>query len=147
MEKKEQSEDTDLKQALFAVSDAVLGSAVLLAIGVYGGAWLDQKLHTAPWLSVGLALLGGGVGLARMVMKAQAIGKNDKNSASQKTSGSPQAISGSSSDDWDKDDDWGARPQVEKTPKENTSQAKSNEQTKSKESSRFRHPHEGFTDE
>lgn len=70
---KDIDDSPDLKQAMFAVSDAVLGAAVLLALGVYGGGFLDSKLHTAPWLSVGLALLGGGLGLARMVMKANAL--------------------------------------------------------------------------
>lgn len=154
MDANEKSDEGDLKRALFTVSDAVLGAAVLLAIGVYGGAWLDQKLHTAPWLSVGLALLGGAVGLARMIIKAQAIGKSDTGSASKKIAGtSQQAVSGRSADDWDKDDDWGLAPQSakspqeEKSPKENTFQAKPEDQTKTKESSRYRLPHEGFTDE
>ena len=141
----DKNNDGNLKQALFTVSDAVLGSAILLALGVYGGAWLDQRLHTSPWLSVGLALLGGGIGLWRMVMKAQAIGKNDKSSKN---------ASASTYDDWDKNDDWGASPQAVKSPKESTFQAdknsqttKSEEQPKSRESSRYRLPHEGFTDE
>lgn len=66
----------DTKRAMMTVTDGVLGAAVLLAGGVYGGNWLDQQLHTAPWLSMGLALLGGGLGLARMVIKAQQIGAN-----------------------------------------------------------------------
>lgn len=154
MDANEKSDDGDLKRALFTVSDAVLGAAVLLAIGVYGGAWLDQKLHTAPWLSVGLALLGGAVGLARMIMKAQAIGKNDVASGSKKMAGTNQQnVSGRSADDWEKDDDWAVRPQVakspqeDKSPKENTFQAKPEDQAKAKESSRYRLPHEGFTDE
>ena len=58
------------RRAFLAVSDGVLSAAMLLAAGVYGGAWLDTKLHTAPWLSVALSILGGGLGLARMVVKA-----------------------------------------------------------------------------
>lgn len=84
---KENSDQSDLKRALFAVSDAVLGAAVLLAIGVYAGNWLDQQLHTAPWLSFGLALLGGGLGLARMVMKANSL-QAAANSGSDKVSSS-----------------------------------------------------------
>lgn len=73
-EKNDSPEGTDLKRALFTVSDAVLGAAVLLALGVYGGAWLDKQFNCSPTLSIGLALLGGGLGLARMVMKANALG-------------------------------------------------------------------------
>lgn len=80
------SDDKSLKRALFAVSDAVLGAAVLLCLGVYGGAWLDGKFHTAPWLSVGLSILGAGLGLARMVMKANELDKgNAKKTDSVKT--------------------------------------------------------------
>lgn len=155
MDANQKNDDGDLKKALFTVSDAVLGAAVLVAIGVYGGAWLDQKLHCAPWLSVGLSLLGGGVGLARMVMKAQELGKSDKNSALKNSGGaSKQGLSGRSADDWDKDDDWAVGTQAEKSPKESTFQAdtiqkqnKPEDQPKAKESSRYRLPHEGFTDE
>lgn len=73
MEEKDSAESSNLKQAMFVVSDAVLGAAILLALGVYGGGWLDKQFHTAPWFSTGLALLGGGFGLARMVMKANSL--------------------------------------------------------------------------
>lgn len=63
----------DLKQALFAVSEAVLGAGVLIALGAYGGNWLDEKLHSGPWLSIGLSITGAGLGLARLVIKAQQI--------------------------------------------------------------------------
>jgi F0F1-type ATP synthase assembly protein I len=77
-------ENSQGRRALMAVSDGVLGAAVLLAAGVYGGAWLDTKLHTAPWLSVGLSILGGGLGLARMVVKATELDtKRDRPAASQ----------------------------------------------------------------
>ncbi len=64
---------TDLKKALFQVSDGILGAAVLIALGVWGGNWLDSRLHTAPWLSLILCLLGGSFGLARLVGKAMSI--------------------------------------------------------------------------
>jgi len=76
------------RRALFAVSDGVLGAAVLLVIGVYGGAWLDTKLNTAPWLSVGLSLLGGGLGLARLVMKANSLNTMTNTSVSSTSSDS-----------------------------------------------------------
>jgi F0F1-type ATP synthase assembly protein I len=69
----ENREEGENRRAFFVVSDAVLGAAVLVWVGVYGGAWLDTKLHTAPWLSVGLSMLGGGLGLTRMVAKAFAL--------------------------------------------------------------------------
>ena len=65
--------DSDLKRAMFTVSDAVLGAAVLLAIGVYAGSWLDKQFHCSPFCSVGLALLGGSIGLYRMVVKARGL--------------------------------------------------------------------------
>lgn len=66
----------DTKRAMLTVTDGVLGAAILLAAGVYGGTWLDQQFHTSPWLSVGLAIVGGGLGLGRMVYKANQIGKS-----------------------------------------------------------------------
>ncbi|MBY0548135.1 MAG: AtpZ/AtpI family protein [Candidatus Obscuribacterales bacterium] len=64
----------DVKRAMMAVTDGVIGAAVLLAAGVYGGNWLDNQFHSAPWCSVGLAMLGGALGLGRMVYKATKIG-------------------------------------------------------------------------
>jgi F0F1-type ATP synthase assembly protein I len=81
------ADDGNMKKALFAVSDGVIGAAVLLAGGVYGGAWLDEKLHTAPWISVGLAMLGGGLGLARMVYKATQLGADSPSPRQSKTPG------------------------------------------------------------
>lgn len=68
-----QNDESDWRRALLIVSDGVLGAAVMLAVGVYAGSWLDTKFHTSPWLSVGLSILGGALGLARMVMKAKAL--------------------------------------------------------------------------
>jgi F0F1-type ATP synthase assembly protein I len=97
MDKNESGDNSNLKQALFVVSDAVIGAAILLAIGVYAGSWLDKQFHTAPWFSTGLALFGGGFGLARMVMKANSLqsipaAKSDKSSA--KTAKKQQEQSG-----------------------------------------------------
>ncbi len=64
----------DVKRAMMTVTDGVIGAAVLLAAGVYGGNWLDNQFHSAPWCSVGLAMLGGALGLGRMVYKATKIG-------------------------------------------------------------------------
>lgn len=67
-------QDNDyLKRALFAASDGVLGAALLIFIGMHAGSWLDNKLHSAPWISIILCLLGGGLGLARMVAKVLAL--------------------------------------------------------------------------
>lgn len=81
-----QKEENDLKRAMFAVSDAVLGAAVLLALGVYGGAWIDNKLHSSPWVSVTLSILGAGLGLARMVAKANALESKSKPKSSREDS-------------------------------------------------------------
>lgn len=64
----------DTKRAMLAVTDGVIGAAILLAAGVYGGSWLDNQFHSSPWCSVMLAMLGGALGLGRMVYKATKIG-------------------------------------------------------------------------
>ncbi len=61
------------QRAMFVVSDAVLGAAVLVLLGMWAGGFADDKLHTAPWGSIGLSILGGGLGLWRMVKKATAL--------------------------------------------------------------------------
>ena len=45
-------------------------------LGVYAGQFLDQKLHTAPWFATILPMLGGGIGLARLVIKAINLDKD-----------------------------------------------------------------------
>lgn len=78
------AEKSNLKQALFTVSDAILGAAILLVVGVYFGSWLDDKCKTAPLFSISLALIGGALGLARMVAKAAALDKPSKNDVPEK---------------------------------------------------------------
>lgn len=75
MDKESNTDNTDLKQAMFQVSDGVIGAAVLIVIGVMGGNWLDAKFNTAPWMLITLSVLGGGLGLARLVKKAMQIGQ------------------------------------------------------------------------
>ena len=60
----------ELRSALSAAGDAVIGTAVLVALGAFGGSWLDNKLHTTPWLAIALSLAGMILGLARMILKA-----------------------------------------------------------------------------
>jgi F0F1-type ATP synthase assembly protein I len=67
----------NLKQALFTVSDIVLGAAVLIALGVWVGNFLDEKLNTSPWFTISLSMIGGALGLTRMVIKAMSIDKKD----------------------------------------------------------------------
>lgn len=67
-------QDNDyLKRALFAASDGILGAAILIFIGMQAGSWLDSKLQSTPWISVVLCLIGGGLGLTRMVLKVLAL--------------------------------------------------------------------------
>jgi F0F1-type ATP synthase assembly protein I len=69
-------DDTDLKQAMFQVSDGVIGAAILIVIGIFGGQWLDTHFHTAPICMITLSMIGGGLGLARLVKKAMLIGQD-----------------------------------------------------------------------
>jgi F0F1-type ATP synthase assembly protein I len=69
------SENGNLKGAMMAVADGVLGAAALVVIGMWLGGWLDQKFATGPWLSIGLSLAGAAAGLARLVVKAINIEK------------------------------------------------------------------------
>lgn len=70
---------SDLQQALASAGESVLAIAVLVALGAWGGMWLDEKFHTQPLLAISLSLLGMVGGLARMVIKAlQAEKHSDK---------------------------------------------------------------------
>jgi len=61
------------QKALLVVSDGVLGAGVLIMVGVWGGNMLDDRFHTAPWISLVLSLGLGGLGLARLVSKANQL--------------------------------------------------------------------------
>lgn len=56
--------------ALASAGESVLAIGVLAGLGVWGGTKLDEMFHCAPLLTILLALLGVGLGLARMVLKA-----------------------------------------------------------------------------
>jgi F0F1-type ATP synthase assembly protein I len=62
-----------LKSGLLAVGDGVLACGVLVALGAWLGSLLDEKLHTAPWLSLSLSIGGGIGGLARLVVNVQKL--------------------------------------------------------------------------
>lgn len=70
---KAKDDGSNLRTALVTVGDAVLGAAVMVLIGVWAGGFLDQKLNTGPWLSLTLSIVGGGLGLWRMVKKAMQL--------------------------------------------------------------------------
>lgn len=61
------------QSAMMAVSDGVLGAGALIMLGVWGGNMLDDRFHTTPWISLTLSLVLGGLGLARLVSKANQI--------------------------------------------------------------------------
>jgi F0F1-type ATP synthase assembly protein I len=56
--------------AISSAGESVVGIAVMVALGAWGGMWLDDRLHTTPWLAISLSLLGMVLGLTRMVVKA-----------------------------------------------------------------------------
>ncbi|MCC6976839.1 MAG: AtpZ/AtpI family protein [Candidatus Melainabacteria bacterium] len=96
------------QRGMFVAGDAVIGAAVLVMLGVWGGGYLDEKLHTAPWGSLGLSILGGVLGLWRMIKKATALD----------TPGVPSGAKPIPFDTDDKDDDGFA--EYEKTDKQDS---------------------------
>ncbi len=66
-------ETKEFSQSMFVVGDSVIGAGILVFIGVWAGNFADDKFHTAPWGSIILSLVGGCLGLWRMVKKAMAI--------------------------------------------------------------------------
>jgi len=77
-EKQKKYKGVSINKAVLAVSDGVVGAAVLIVIGIYAGLYLDKKFMTSPWFTLGLLFLGGGVGLARLVIKAMNLDKLDE---------------------------------------------------------------------
>ncbi len=72
-----EKEPISTNKAMITVADGVLGAGVLVALGVCLGHFLDQKLGSTPWLTILCSLIGGGAGLARLVMKAIKLDKED----------------------------------------------------------------------
>jgi F0F1-type ATP synthase assembly protein I len=70
-----------LKKAVLQLSDGAIGAGVLVALGVVAGGWLDGKMHSGPWFTLGLSLVGGGLGLGRLVKKALDLANDPLNSA------------------------------------------------------------------
>lgn len=75
MDKKEEPLSTN--KAMLVVADGVIGAGVLLVLGVWLGQFLDHKFLTTPWLTIILCFLGGGAGLARLIIKAIALNKEE----------------------------------------------------------------------
>jgi F0F1-type ATP synthase assembly protein I len=75
----EKPRDSDKKNqvvtALASAGEFVLAMAILAALGVWVGTKIDESLHTSPWFTISLALVGVCLGLARMVLKAIATEK------------------------------------------------------------------------
>ena len=87
-----------LRDSFLSMLDGGVTAGILVALGAWGGSWLDGRCHSAPWWSLGLALLGGGLGMARMIVKALKL-----NTAEPVT---PAMIkSAEKSKDWDDADD------------------------------------------
>lgn len=76
VEKKREQDADGGKNPLLLVSDAIIGAAVLVVVGMWAGAFLDRKLNTTPWLSLLCSLIGAGLGLWRMVAKAMELDKS-----------------------------------------------------------------------
>jgi len=63
----------DAQRAFLVVGDGVLGAGLLIMIGAWGGNFLDDRFHTTPWISLCSSLLLGGLGLARLIAKANEL--------------------------------------------------------------------------
>ena len=61
--------DQSLVRRLLPLLATSVELAVLVAGGLMLGSWLDSRLHTGPWLALGLCMGGLGVGIARLVRK------------------------------------------------------------------------------
>ena len=70
--------------------------AVAIAIGYFGGQWLDGKLHTAPWLSYFGFAAGIGAAIKALVRVVRAYQK--KNAEEDQRQEPPQAGSRGSRD-------------------------------------------------
>ena len=73
--------------ALASAGDSVLGIFVLVWIGAWAGFKLDDMLHSQPLCAVILAIVGVGLGTARMIWKALRAEKAD--AAASKTDSKP----------------------------------------------------------
>ncbi len=59
-----------------SLSTVGLELALSIALGYYGGRWLDEKLGTEPWLEwigLGFGLAAGALSLYRAVRRAQRL--------------------------------------------------------------------------
>jgi F0F1-type ATP synthase assembly protein I len=63
------SDIKELSKYLAAAGDAAVSLTVLILLGVYGGKWLDDHFHTAPWWTLGLSVTGMCLGLWRIIAK------------------------------------------------------------------------------
>jgi F0F1-type ATP synthase assembly protein I len=75
-EKEKKDKGPSVTEAMFAMGDGVLGAAILIVLGIYGGQFLDHKFNTGSWLTGVLPLVGGGLGLVRLVVKAINLDKD-----------------------------------------------------------------------
>jgi ATP synthase protein I len=62
-------------QLVLQSSEMVLGAGLLLGLGAWAGFWLDGRLHTRPWLTLILPVLGAAWAMGAMVAKALAAAK------------------------------------------------------------------------
>ena len=67
---------TSVSAAMLTVGDGILGAALLVILGVYGGDFLDRKFGITPWMTILLPVVGAGLGLYRFVIKAISLDKD-----------------------------------------------------------------------
>lgn len=63
------SDVKELSKYLSQAGDAAVSLTVLILLGIWGGQWMDERLHTSPWGALSLAVLGLCLGLWRVIHK------------------------------------------------------------------------------
>ncbi len=51
--------------------------ALIIVVFVFGGVWLDGRLHTSPWFTIGCTFVGAAAGMYWMYRRAMEAQRGD----------------------------------------------------------------------